>query len=264
MRVIRLAVPYSLPFLFACCVASAQPPDAPLAFEVASVKPSDPAQSIAIKRSGYHLSTTSTSLEMLLTWAYDIHSDRLYGKPAWLDAVRYDVVANAPQGGTLHREPEEVGPLQRMMQTLLAERFKLAVHREIRQLPMYALVVAKSGPKVLLADPPESMGLNPFSMPSRGRLIGKQVTAAMLANVLSGQLGCSVQDRTDLHGVFDFTLEWEPDTQSEAAVDPPPGVRTRPSLSSALQEQLGFKLETHKGPVEVLVIDHIERTPTDN
>ena len=68
--------------LFACCIANGQPADARLAFEVASIKPSDPAQTIAIRRSGYHLSTSNTSLQMLLTWAYDVHSDRIYGKPS--------------------------------------------------------------------------------------------------------------------------------------------------------------------------------------
>jgi len=77
----------------ALAVAYAQSP----AFEVASIRPSDPAGTVAIRRSGYRIATTSTSLQFLITWAYDVHSDRLYGKPNWLDSVRYDIVANAPQ-----------------------------------------------------------------------------------------------------------------------------------------------------------------------
>jgi len=254
--------------LFAGCIANGQSPEARPAFEVASIKPSDPTGTIGIKRSGYRLWTSNTSLQMLLTWAYDIHSDRLYGKPAWLDSVQYDIVANAPQEGrALRRDPGQASPLQQMMQTLLAERFKLVIHRETRELPIYALVVAKSGPKVHLTESPDSMNQNPFSMPGRGHLIGTKVTAEMLAKALSDQLSRSVQDQTALKGVFDFTLEWEPDAQPDDADDAPApsaGVRTGSSLFSAIQEQLGLKLEPRKGQVEVFVVDHIERTPTEN
>jgi uncharacterized protein (TIGR03435 family) len=233
----------------------AQTPAAP-AFEVASIKPSDPATRVAIRRSGHQLVTTGTSLEFLITWAYDVHSERLQNKPKWLDAVRYDVIANAPLG-PLPAKPGEPGTLQKMMQALLAERFKLALHRETRQLPVYALVVAKGGPLVKPGPAPESMGQNPFQMPGRGRLNGTQVSAAMLANVLSGQLGRTVRDETGLAGVFDFRLEWTPDTTS-------PDAGSRPSIFTALQEQLGLRLQARKGMEEVLVIDHIERAPTEN
>jgi uncharacterized protein (TIGR03435 family) len=216
---------------------------APAAFEVASIKPSDPAQPIAIRRSGDRLATVSTSLEFLITWAYDIHTDRVYGKPKWLDSTRYDILANAP-------EPAD---FKGRMQALLAERFKLAVHRETRELPIYALVVAKGGPKVELREHTGPMGQNPFGMPGRGVLVGTEVTAGMLAKVLENQLGRSVMDETGLKGVFDFKLEWSPDQSTEGA-----------SLFTAVQEQLGLKLEARKGPVEVLIIDRIENTPTEN
>jgi uncharacterized protein (TIGR03435 family) len=147
-----------------------------------------------------------------------------------------------------------------MMQALLAERFKLAVHRETRELPMYALVVAKGGHKIHLVEAPAVFGQTPFSMPAPGRLVGTQVTAEMLAKVLSDQLGRSVQDSTGLRGAFDFKLEWQPDSSD-------PQLDTRAvsaSLFTALQEQLGLKLEARKGPVEILVIDHIENTPIEN
>ncbi len=257
----------SILVLFACSTARGQFAPA-LAFEAASIKPSDPAETIAIRRSGYHLATAKTSVEMLITWAYDIYSDHLYRKPAWLDSVQYDIIANAPQESqSLRRQPGQVGPLQQMMQTLLAERFKLIIHRETRDLPAYALEVSKTGPKVHLTEPGDSVGQSPFRMPGRGRLIGTQVSAAMLAKVLSDQLRHTVQDDTALKGVFDFTLEWEPDAQLNGADDSPtlsPRVRTGSSLFSAIQEQLGFKLVPRKSPVEVFVIDHIEPTPTEN
>ena len=236
------------------------------AFEVASIKPSDPSATIAIHRSGHRIATTGTSLQFLITWAYDIQSDRLYGKPSWLDTARYDIIAGAPQDGqpAAPHQPGQPTELQKMMQGLLAERFKLAIRRETRELPMYALVVAKGGARVRLTEPPAVMGQNPFNMPGRGRLIGTQVTAAMLAKALSSQLGRSVNDETGLAGVFDFKLEWEPDATQPGGAPAGAETGTGASLFTALQEQLGLRLEARKGPVEALVIEHIESSPTEN
>jgi uncharacterized protein (TIGR03435 family) len=245
----------SVLLLVVTATAFAQTP----AFELASIKPSDPTTSLAIRRSGHRLSTTNTSLLFLITWAYDMHRERVYSKPAWLDSTNYDIIASAPEGPLPPRVPGQPTELQKMMQALLAERFKLAVHRETRELPMYALVAAKGGHKIHLVEAPAVFGQTPFSVPAPGRLIGTQVTAEMLAKVLSDQLGRSVQDQTGLRGAFDFKLEWQPDT-SEATVDS----RAGSSLFTAIQEQLGLKLEARRGPVEVLVIDHIESAPTEN
>ena len=234
--------------------AFAQTPAAP-AFEVASVKAADPAATISMNRSGNRFTTSNTSLEMLVLWAYDIRGDRLFGKPKWLDSVHYDVVAKASDD-----TPVTGGiPLMRqMMQSLLATRFKLAAHRETRELPMYAMVVGKGGAKVHLTEAVGSpvSARNPFSMTQRGHLSGTQVSTGMLARVLSDQIGSAVEDQTGLTGVFDFTLEWAQDTDA----DTPQAA----SIFTAIQEQLGLKLESRKGPVEVLVIDHIESTPTGN
>ena len=232
---------------FSALPAAGQTP----AFEVATVKPADPSRPIAIRHSGNHIATVSTSLQFLIAWAYDMHSERLYGKPRWLDTVSYDVLANAPEG--------ETADLRRMMQSLLAERFKLAVHREKRELPMYELVVAKDGPKVKVAPHEGDWTQNPFQSTGLGRIVGTQVTATMVCKFLGDQLGRSVVDKTGLDGVFDFKLEWAPEGWSPNAMMAP-----RPSLFTALQEQLGFRLEARKGPVEVLVIDRVESTPTEN
>jgi uncharacterized protein (TIGR03435 family) len=105
-------------------------------------------------------------------------------------------------------------------------------------------------------------------MTDRGRLTGSQVSAAMLANVLSNQLGRPVQDETGLKGVFDFKLEWEPDADASSAnvdgTSESTVARAGPSIFTAIREQLGLRLEPRKGPVEVIVIDHIESTPTEN
>jgi uncharacterized protein (TIGR03435 family) len=234
----RIAIAYALALSSAFGQAAAPP-----AFEVASIKPADPTQPTAIRRSGKHFVTVNTSLEFLITWAYDIHTDLVYGKPKWLTSARYDILANAP----------EQTDLKERMQALLAERFHLAVHRETRELPVYALVVAKGGPKLQLREHTGDFGQNPFRMAGRGRMVGTEVSAEMLAKFLSDQLGRTVRNETRLNGAFDFKLEWSPDQTTEGA-----------SLFTAIQEQLGFKLEARKGPVEVLVIDRIESAPTEN
>ena len=243
--------------LAAVSVAFGQAPATPQ-FEVASVKPSDPASTISMSRSGYRFTTTNTSLEMLILWAYDIRKDRLFGKPKWLDSVAYDIVAKTSEDTPL---AGIVPQMRLMMQSLLAARFQLQVHRETRELPMYDLVVNKGGPKVQLKEAVDSPApnRNPFSMTSRGRLSGVQVSTGMLARVLSDQLGEAVEDKTGLNGIFDFTLEWVPDIDAMTAA-----VKNGPSIFTAIQEQLGLKLEARKGPVQVLIIDRLESTPVQN
>jgi uncharacterized protein (TIGR03435 family) len=239
-------------------IAAAAYAQAP-AFDVATIKPADPNGSVAIRRSGYRIATTSTSLLFLITWAYDVHSDLVFGKPAWLDSIRYDIVANAPHDdrsagpAPLAAQPTD---FKKLMQALLAERFHLVLRRETRELPIYALVTAKGGPKFRLTEAPAVAGQTPFRMTGAGRLAGEQVSAEMLAKALSGQLDRSVQDQTGLQGVFDFQLAWEPE-MAHARVE-------GASLFTAIQEQLGLKLESRKGPVEVLVIERIESVPTGN
>jgi uncharacterized protein (TIGR03435 family) len=220
----------------------------PPSFEVASIKASEPGTPLAIRRSGRRVVTTSSSLQFLISWAYDLHTDLVYGKPGWLDSARYDIVAAAPE--------DESWKLQERIQTLLAERFRLAVHYETRELPLYAIVIGKGGPKFSLSKAPEVFGQTPFRSPGPGSLTGTEVSAAMLAKVLSGQLNKTVQDHTGLTGVFDFKLEWQPDGM--------PPIPDRASLFTAIQEQLGLRLESRKGPVQVLVIDRVENSPTAN
>lgn len=221
-------------------------------FEVASIRPADPDQAMSITRSGNRLTFSDYSVEMLILWAYDIRSERLLGKPKGLDSARYDIVAAAPSGTLV------AGQLNRMMQSLLAERFRLVVHRETRELPFYALVVDKNGPKVHVEKPAGPVGQNPFAMTANGHLTGTQVSAGMLAKVLADQMGRFVDDRTGLAGVFDFTLDWAPDSSSQAALE------SVPSIFTAVKEQLGLRMDAVKGPVEVIVIDRVETTASEN
>ncbi|MBV9084353.1 MAG: TIGR03435 family protein [Acidobacteriaceae bacterium] len=127
--------------LIAALMAYAEPP----AFEIASIKPSDPDTTVGIRRSGHQIATHGTSLLFLITWAYGIQRDRVYGNPKWLDSVRYDIDANAPDDKSFPspRMPGQPTALQQMMQQLLADRFKLIIHHDTKERSIYALVVAK-------------------------------------------------------------------------------------------------------------------------
>ena len=240
--------------VLACCeILSAQQGGAP-AFEVATIKPSGPdSPPISIRRlPGGRLVTSNTPLPMLIQWAYQLDEGRLFGVPAGFNALRFDVVAKAPE-----QEPA-AGRMQLMMRTLLAERFKLAVHRETRELVAYTLVNEPGGPRVRAVTSDEPADPNPFKMSDSGTLVGTRVTADMLATVLSNQLGRPVHNTTGFSGAFDFTLRWAPDT----GVAPGDG-QDRPSLLTAIREQLGFRLVARRTPTDVVVIDHVERTPTE-
>jgi uncharacterized protein (TIGR03435 family) len=241
--------------LVCCDVLGGQLPEDRPAFEVATIRPSGPeSPPISIRRlPDGRLVTSNTPLPMLIQWAYQLDEGRLLGVPAGLNSLRFDVIAKPPAG-----EPV-AGRLQLMMRALLAERFKLAVHHETRELVAYTLVSEPGGPKVRVVTTDEPAGPNPFRMSDSGTLIGTRVTAEMLATVLSNQLGRPVQNGTGFMGAFDFTLRWAPDT----AVTPGDS-QARPSLFTAIREQLGFRLVAEKRPTDVVVIDHLERTPAEN
>ena len=241
--------------VLACCeILGAQQGGAP-AFEVATIKPSGPeSPPISIRRlPGGRLVTTNTSLPMLIQWAYQLDESRLVGVPPGFNGFRFDVVAKAPE-----QEPA-TGQMQLMMRALLAERFKLVVHHETRELVAYTLERESSGAKVRALTTDEPADPNPFKMSDSGTLIGTRVTGDMLATVLSNQLGRPVQNKTGFEGRFDFTLRWAPDTGVA-----PGDAQDRPSLFTAIREQLGFRLVARKTPTDVMVIDHVERTPAEN
>jgi len=248
--------------LAACAsVALAQSPSpapgATLAFEVATVKPSDATSTSAIRSlPGGRFVTTSTSLRLLITWAYDITDERLVCAPVWLESARYDIVAKAPSEHLAH------GQLQLMVQALLADRFNLRIHWEHRELPLYRLEMDAGGPKVHVLDTGTAVSQDPFRMAEYGRLSGTHVTTGMLAKVLSGQLGRYVEDNTGFSSVFDFTLVWRPD--DAPAAEAPGDDDVRPAIFTAIREQMGFKLVPAKGPVAVIVVDHIDQHPAAN
>jgi uncharacterized protein (TIGR03435 family) len=246
---------FSVFVLVAFVAASVSAQTGTPAFEVATIKPSgaDSAPMSIGRLPGGRFVTSNTPLPMLIAWAYGVDDGRLFGVPKGLDAASFDVVAKAPEG-----EPAP-GQTQLMMRALLAERFKLVVHHEMRELTAYEMVSDAGGPKVRVVDSSGPPDPNPFSMSAAGRLTGTRVTADMLAKVLSNQLGRPVKNATGFASAFDFTLQWTPDTVTAAIDDP-----QRPSLLTAVREQLGFRLVAKKTPVDVIVIDRVESTPTAN
>jgi uncharacterized protein (TIGR03435 family) len=204
--------------------------------------------------------------------AYGIPEPRIFGGPKWLNSERFDIEAKmdsstADQLRTLNRDQRKL-QTRAMFQQLLADRFKLTVHWETRELPVYALVVAKSGPN--LQESKESDGSANTST-STGQLTARGLTmvdiALTLTQELSRELGRVVIDKTGIAGRYDVTLKWTPDTGAAPTNSGTEGTTSPsdsgPSIFTAIQEQLGLKLESTKGPVQVLVIDHIEM-PSEN
>jgi uncharacterized protein (TIGR03435 family) len=232
--------------LLASSGAFAQP-----AFEVASVKPADLAATRGIDfriSSGGFLHTTNVTVVNLIDQAYSLKHYQLADGPGWLRSDRFDIEAKA-QG-----DPSRAQILA-MLQTLLADRFQLRVHREDREQSIYALVAAKRGPKLIEPkedDLPPSVRISFTGSPFEKKtyvLSGHKASLAMLAENL-GEAQRPVLDRTGIPGVFDFRLEFAADESK-----PEYG----PSLFTAIQEQLGLKLESAKGQVLTLVVDHVEK-----
>ena len=261
----------------AACWALGQP-SAPLpGFEVVSIKP-DKSGDLRMNihpSPGGRFTATNVTAKALIEWAYGMREFQLSGEPAWADSERFDVAAKAdgnPRYDFL--QPQ----LETMFRGVLADRFQLAVHSVTKELPVYHLLVAKHGPKIHAVDegdcPEVPNPQNPcrFLRPAGfGKLAAQKAPLPALALVLTGLTRRTVLDGTELKGSFTYTLDWtkyiQPLLLPPGAGPPPPATFDPTSIelgiSTALEEQLGLKLESGKGPVETLVVDHIER-PTEN
>ena len=309
--------------IFTSCAAFGQAAAESPTFEVASVKPAEPqAMGMMRVRMGGgpgtpdpgQLTYSNASLKDVLINAYAVKGYQING-PKWLDSERFDIMAKIPKGATKEQ-------FQLMLQNLLAERFKLTLHHETKELPMYALVVGRGGPKLKESvdddpaapppppppPPPGSDGAGPVMgrmrvgadgtpqlppgvgkngmmmmiMNGRMRLVANHRPITALLEMLSNQLGRPVVDATELKANYDFTLDFAPDGMNGpmGMMPPPPPQHDGgpgggapmasapdaggPTIFTALQEQLGLKLEQRKGPVDLLVIDRMEKVPTEN
>ena len=225
------------------------------------------------------------SLQTVIQEAYGVQANQIEGAPDWLKSDRYDIEAKVDKSEvnqlSLDQRRTES---QRMLQMLLADRVKLTLHRETKDLPTYALVIAEGGAKLQLAKSGDEikgpdgrpMGTHRMFMRAGGggpslSLAAQGISLVDLAQLLSRQLGTPVADKTGMTGSYDFSLQWTPDeSQPSHGVDgdsmpggPPAPGAAGPSFFRAIQEQLGLKLEPQTGPTEILVIDHVEM-PSEN
>ena len=224
--------------------AQAEPPQS---FEVASIRRNlSGSQNTSINLSdGGRYTVTNGSLKTLIRNAYGVLSFQLAGEPGWIDSEMYDIEAKTSV-------PEKISQdqLKLLLQSLLADRFRLKVHWETRESTVYALLVDKGGPKFKAASSDERPGMNTRKGPEKATMTGTAQSMAVLASNLGNQLGRFAVDKTGLTGAFDFTFNWDLQASADS---------TGPSLFTALKEQLGLRLESQKGPVEILVIDTAER-----
>jgi uncharacterized protein (TIGR03435 family) len=220
-------------------------------FEAASVKPSQPGAvgSTFEFLSGGGLRIANGSLRQILETAYDIRDFQILGGPGWLNSDRYDILA---KGGAAEAKDEKTATRLKL-RTLLAERFHLKAHNETAEVPVYTLLIAKNGSK--LSAGAEGGVSTPAGIQSGcGQMTGTHTTMANLTVYLTRQLHRPVVDQTGLGGKYDFQIQWTPDE------GPCPGATgDAPSLFTALQENLGLRLESGKGPQDVLVIDSAQR-----
>jgi uncharacterized protein (TIGR03435 family) len=272
---------------------TAQSPAKPK-FEVASVRPNESGDnkvSIDVQPSG-RATAVNAPLTMIIRNAYRLQEFQLVGVPEWAQSARYDITARADGEFPPPLPGGEIGPAQLMFQSLLEERFKLKVRRDTRELPIYALVVARADGKLGSNLTPSTLDCAAISAARRsgtlpeppkpgdrpicsirigfGQLVGTGFPLTNLAGSLVQFVRRSVVDRTGLSGQFDFDLKWTPDQLPAGAptdrpfrmngleIDP-----NGPSIFTAVNEQLGLRLEAQRGPVEVLVIDHIEKPTPD-
>lgn len=242
------------------------------------------------------LNYENVTLKNVLAKAFNVLPYQLT-VPAWAESERFDITAKVPEGTT----KEQFGL---MLQNLIADRFKMTFHREKKDLAAYVLVVAKNGPKMKTSEgaapPPSQSGMTgamqmgrdgfPFApkgagnymmmVPGKARLVANAAPVSQLVDMLANQVDRPIVDGTGLKGKYDITLEFAPEMRNNpgmpmlagrgpadggggAAPSAPDG-ETAPSLFTAVQEQLGLKLESRKAPIDLIVIDHLEKTPAEN
>jgi uncharacterized protein (TIGR03435 family) len=251
-------------------------------FDVVSVKPNKSGRDIGVirfKPDGF--SATDISLKELLSQIYGIKEDLVSGLPSWANSARYDIDAKVAGSDVETLKKLRREQRRSMLRSILQDRFKLNAHTETKQLPVFELVVAKSGPKLREATPgdaytngikaPGGVSRAGMIMMKPGEFIGQGIPLSTLADALSDNLQRTVIDKTGLTGKYDLTLEWTPDNgadpmfkgMDDAPQRTPPPDASGPSIFIALQEQIGLKLQSANGPVETLVVDHVEM-PSEN
>jgi len=229
------------------------PADAHPKFEVATIKPSDPADtSTGFHTSGRRVSIENQPLRSMFSFAYGIHKDQIAGAPTWFETDKYDIDGVPDVEG----EPS-LKQYQEMVRAILADRFHVKFRTETRQLNIYSITIAKGGPKIKKTASAPNSQPDQTTNSKDSQLIMRITNNTMDEFALGMQffMNRPIVNQTGLDGRYDFTLTWTPD--SSQTTDGAPGIFT------AAQEQLGLKIEATKGPAQVYIIDHIER-PSEN
>ena len=267
--------------------AGASESTAPLAFEVAAVKQNKSGTPMIRfgMQPGGRFTAENVPLRELLRFAFQVQPFQIEGLPSWANSDRFDVTAKA-EGDIPPAQPGQAGPIQFMMRTLLAERFGLVFHNETREMPISELVLARAdgklGPKLeksttdcqaLFAarrggGPPPAPPAFGEKMQcgfrvGPGTIAGGSAPVSQLANFLSQNMGRTVVDKTGLAGNYDFEVTYTPDQIPNLNGAPAPVDPNGPSLSTALQEQLGLKLESQRGPVTMFIVDKVSQPIPD-
>jgi uncharacterized protein (TIGR03435 family) len=272
--VLVFAILASSGILAAQLPASSAPQDVPAAiphklitFAVASVRLQKEGHGGPVQFTGDGFMADAAPLEYLIRNAYNITRDNsMRGLPAWGSTDYYVVSAKVDDSDLPEWKTYNAAQRKRVLQQFLSDRFHLALHPETVEGPIYSLVVAKGGAKLQQVTPPEGNSRGFIEAKAIGVDVGHHVTIAGLVDLLSRSffgLDRQVYDNTGLTGNYDFTLSFEPQQLAGASAGTVSEPSGRPSIFTALKEQLGLQLELSKGPVETLVIDHIER-PSEN
>jgi uncharacterized protein (TIGR03435 family) len=240
--------------------SQSQEQPAAAAFEVASIKLNKSmSQDMSLNPTpGGGLEMVNGTVGTLVKFAYDLRDYQLSGAPPWLDTDRYDLIAKAPAGAKVSSSATPwitagSDPVRVRLQALLVERFHLAIHRETKEMSVYALTQEKGGAKLQPWKegdlPGPSMRLDYTKLTCR-----KYTMQRFAAAILSNRFGTPVIDKTGLTGEYNFVMTFQPDRPANA-----PDAPTGPTFLEALHDQLGLKLERQKGPVEIVVIDHVQK-----
>lgn len=237
--------------------------DANPSFEVATIKPSRPdAQGMGFRVQGRRFSTINTNLIALMTFAYGVHARQISGAPAWAESEKFDLTGQPDVEGQPNDRQWKL-----MLQKVLADRFGLTFHRGERELSVYAITAGKTGPKLTKSEA-DPNGLPGIGFRGLGGMLARNANMPDLANLMqSTVLDRPVVDQSGIKGRYDFTLDWTPDEFQFGGlgVKPPAPSEnaTLPDLFTAIQQQLGLKLEATKAQTEVLIIDKVEK-PSGN
>jgi bla regulator protein BlaR1 len=273
--VVALAGPLAFGLVYASEIRthaqSAEPPKPLPSFEVATIKPSNASTpGIRLQMTPNMFVTTNASTQELIRFAYNLRSnDQIAGAPTWVASKSFDIEAKEDEAlvAELQKLPpaDNTDQVRLMVQSLLADRFKLKVTHQMKELPVYALVIARDGIKMKPSDPAAGPGAQQqmIRMSGRGNLTGGDVPISALTNALSRQPetgGRVVVDKTGLTGSYSWSLQWTPESAAPLGA-PGPNVApdsSEPTFFTAIQEQLGLKLESQRAPVDTIVIEHIE------